>query len=142
MMTILDCLRTEKAWLLANDGERRKVFPLYEQDLIIGRSDRMPLHLDALIVAKKRHKITIANLGTTQQIGFDHVQLHWDREARQYLLRSLFPNETYVNGEMVAEVPLHDEDQFTLGKLMIAEERAHSQFLGENLYFQIQYCKS
>jgi len=138
-MTFLDILKTEKAWLLANDGGKNSAFPLYERDLIIGRSDTMRLHLDRLIVAKKRHKITIANLGTTQQIGFDHAQLHWDTDARRYLLISLFPNETYVNGEITAEIPLQDKDQFTLGKLMGECGPEHNQFLGENLYFQILY---
>ncbi len=142
MLNLLDRLRQEKAWLLANDGGRRKVFPLYERDLIIGRSDRMQLHLDALIVAKKRHKITIANLGTTQLIGPDHALLHWDAETQRYILRSFFPNETYVNGEITAEASLRDDDQFTLGKVIGTVERERSQFLGESLYFQIQYCKS
>lgn len=139
MTNLWDLLRKEKAWLLINDGEKSTAFPLYERNLIIGRSDNMRLHLDRLIVAKKKHKITIANLGTTQQIGFDHVQLHWDTGARRYLLISLFPNETYVNGEITAEIPLQDKDQFTLGKLMGENGQEHSQFLGENLYFQILY---
>ncbi len=139
MTNLLDLLKTEKAWLLANDGGKNSAFPLYERDLIIGRSDNMRLHLDRLIVAKKKHKITIANLGTTQQIGFDHVQLHWDTGTRRYLLISLFPHETYVNGEITTEILLQDKDQFTLGKLMGEKWQEHSPFLGENLYFQILY---